>query len=113
MILTIRGHLCVRGVFETHALAMIRLNKFPGKLTRVESETRIVSELYIDFIVKHHVNHFRCQSLSTLSMVPLCTCTTYVVSFKFQRVSYNNNCIHACDPCLNFELYHVLDWIYM
>ncbi len=24
---------------------------------------------YVDFIVKHHVNHFRFQSLSTLSMV--------------------------------------------
>ncbi len=46
------GGMClsVRGVFETRALAMIRLNKFPGNLPGVESETRIVSELYIDFI---------------------------------------------------------------
>ncbi len=31
---------------------MIRLNKFPGKLTGVERETRIVSELYTDFIIE-------------------------------------------------------------
>ncbi len=64
MILTIRGHLfkCYRGLWDPFV------------------ETRIVSELYIDFIVKHHVNHFRCQSPSTLSMIqppiltPIHTC---------------------------------------
>ena len=56
---------------------------FPVNLPGVESETRIVSELYIDFIVKHHVNHFRCQSSSTLSMV------------RSQRITFSADLAHS------------------
>ena len=42
---------------------------FPGFCGSYEEIHGWSQSHYVDFIVKHHVNHFRFQSLSTLSMV--------------------------------------------
>ncbi len=81
---------------------------FPGFRGSCRSDTRMVPSHYVDFDVKHHVNRFRFQSLSLLSMIALTT--LQIRRLLWDDVESANVCIvrcsiYSCAPGVNNSLY--------